>query len=136
MNKNTTRILCQVNENVICELLNVPENFPGNPEVFSEETLVQLYRECNSEVKNVFLSEILKTGHSVENLVLPLNVNIFWEEVQPVLSMLSKILGYDDDKFVAEVMLGFLSRTNLSHPESNKACCLILDEFLATTIHA
>ena len=37
MKKNTTRILCQVNAKVVREVLNVPKNFPGNPEVFSEE---------------------------------------------------------------------------------------------------
>ena len=54
MNKNTTRILCQVNENVIHEVLNVPKIFPVNTEALSEETLVQVYRECKSEIKMPF----------------------------------------------------------------------------------
>ena len=73
-----------------------------------------LFVDC---IKNVFLSNILKTGNLVENTVLPFNVSIFREDVQSVLSMLSQILGYDDDKSVTEVMLGFLLRTNLPNPK-------------------
>ena len=40
MKQNATRILCQVNANIICEILNVPEIFPKNTEALSEETLV------------------------------------------------------------------------------------------------
>ena len=56
MNKNSTRILCQVNANIIREVLNVPDIFPENTEALSEETLVQVYRECKYEIKNVFLT--------------------------------------------------------------------------------
>ena len=54
MNKNATRILFQVNANVIHEFLNVPSIFLENNESLSKETLVHVYRECNYEIKNSF----------------------------------------------------------------------------------
>ena len=86
-------------------------------------------------LKNAFLREIIKVGHVVESLSFPMDVHIFREEVQLVLSILSQILGYDDEKSVTEVMIGFLLKTNLPEPETNQVCCFGFDEFLATTIH-
>ena len=54
MNKNTIKIIFQVNAKVICDVLNVPEIFPVNVESLSEETLVKVFRECKSKVKNIF----------------------------------------------------------------------------------
>ena len=104
MNKNTTRILCQVNENVIHKVLNVPKIFPENTKALREETLVQVYRECMYEIKNSFLTGILKVGNVVESLAFSMDVHLFQEEAQLVLLILSQILGYDDDKSVTEVM--------------------------------
>ena len=134
MNKNATRILCQVNANVIYEVLNVPNILLENTEPYWR-TLVQVYRECKSKIKNVFLTWILKVGDVVESLSFPVDVCLFWEKVQLVLSILSQILGYDDDKSVTKVMIGFLLKTNLPEPETNQVWCFGFDEFLATTIH-
>ena len=94
--------------------------FPANTEALSEETLVQVYRECKSEIKKSFLTEILKDGHVVESLAFPVDVHLFREEVQLVLSILNQILGYYDDTSVTEVMTGFLLKTNLPEPETNQ----------------
>ena len=56
MNKNATIILCQVNAKFIRLVLNVPEIFIVNTEALSEESMVQVYREFKSEIKNSFLS--------------------------------------------------------------------------------
>ena len=52
-----------------------------------------------------------------------------------MLSILSQLLGYDDDKSLTEVMIGFLLKTNLLEPETNQVCCFGFDEFLATAVH-
>ena len=77
MNKNATSILCEVNANVICEVLNVSNIFLKNTEALSEETLVQVYRECKYEIKNSFLKGILRDGKVVEGLSFPMDVHIF-----------------------------------------------------------
>ena len=135
MNKKDTRILCEVNANVICEVLNVSNIFLKNTEALSEETLVQVYRECKSEIKNSFLIEILKVSHVVESLSFPVDVHLFLEEVQLVFSILSQILGYNDDNSVNEVMIGFQLKKNLPEPETNQVFCFGFDELLTTVIH-
>ena len=71
----------------------------------------------------------------VERLAFPVDVRLFREEVQLVLSILSQILGYDDDKSMTEVMIGFMLKTNLPEPKTNQVYCFGFDEFLATAIH-
>jgi hypothetical protein len=52
-------------------------------------------------------------------------------EVQWVCSLLSQILGLKNDKFVVEVMLGFLLICFLS----GQSVCVSFDEFIAENIH-
>ena len=77
MNNATTKILYQVNLKTVHKILSLLENFPRNLESFSEEVLVKLYKYCKHEDKNTFLSRFLKNGQSLENLSLPLDVDIF-----------------------------------------------------------
>ena len=81
------------------------------------------------------MTGILKAGNVVESLAFPMDVRLFREEAQLVLSILSQILGYDDDKSVTKVMIGFLLKTNLLELETNQVCCFGFDEFIATAIH-
>ena len=69
-----------------------------------------MYKNCRTEVRCQFLSNILKDGQSLEGLFLPYNVNIFKEEVQLVMSLVSQILGLDDNMHINEVILGFFSK--------------------------
>jgi hypothetical protein len=75
---------------------------------FEEEKLVTVYMECPPEVKNLFLQKIVKLEHYSESLSLKMNVNVMVIEIQWAGSILSQILGLDNDKYVVEVMLGFL----------------------------
>ena len=89
-------------------MLSLLESFPVNPESFNEQVLIELYKNCKTEVRCQFLSSILKVGQSLEGLFLPYNVNIFKDEIQLVMSIVSQVLGLDDDTHVNEVILGFL----------------------------
>jgi hypothetical protein len=77
-------------------------------EPFEEEKMITVYREYPSEVKTWLLQTIVKFEHHSESLSLPINVNITIIEVQWACSLLSQILGLDNNKFVVEVMLGFM----------------------------
>ena len=70
--------------------------------------MITIYREFPSEVKTLFLQTIVKTEHHLESLSLPTSVSVMIIEVQWACSLLGQILGLDNDKFVVEVMLGFL----------------------------
>ena len=108
MSHTTSKILCRIDVKSVHEMLSLPDNFPVNPESFNEQVLIELYKKCETEVRCQFLSSILKVGHSLEGLFFPYNVSIFKDEVKLVISMVSQVLGLDDDKHVSEVILVFL----------------------------
>ena len=70
--------------------------------------MIIVYKELPSEVKTMFLQTIVKPKHHSKSLSLPINVNFMIIEVHWACSLLSQILGLDNDKFVVEVMLGFM----------------------------
>ena len=64
---------------------------------------------------------------------MPLNVNLMVIEVQWVYSLLSQVLGLDNDKYVLEFMLGFL--LTFFKSEFGLSVIINFDKFLADTIH-
>ena len=63
----------------------MPDNFPDSCESLNEQVLIEMYKNCRTEVRCQFLSSILKDGQSLEGLFLPYNVNIFKKEAQLVM---------------------------------------------------
>ena len=51
------------------------------------------------------------------------------------MSVVSQVLGLDNDKHVSEVILGFLLSIGSTNPESNLVWCFNFDDFLAEAIH-
>lgn len=66
------------------------------------------FKELSPEQKVEFLSKFLKVDQTIEGIFLPYSINIFNDSFQPLFSLMSQILGLDDDRQVSEVMLGFL----------------------------
>ena len=135
MSHTTSKILGRFDAKSIRGMLSLPHSFPINPKSFNEKVLIELHTYCKTEVKYQFLSSILQVRHSLEGLFLPYNVNIFKDEVQLVMSIVSQVLGLDDDKHVNEVILGFLLSISSTDHESNSVHCFNLDEYLAEVIH-
>ena len=52
------------------------------------------------------------------------------------MSLVSQILGLDDDTHINEVILGFLLSIGSNDPKSHLIHCFNLDEYLAEVIHA
>ena len=75
----------------------------------------------------------MKSGQTVESLSFPYDVNIFKEDVQLVLSLLSQILGLDNDKFAIEVMSEIIMKVNML--DSSQIVFLNFNESLAKVIH-
>jgi hypothetical protein len=95
--------------------------------------MIIVYKECPPEVKNQFLQTIVNSKQHSESLSLPINVSIMIIEVQWACSLLIQILGLDNDKFVEEVMLGFLLTFRLS--ESSQSVCISFDRFIDDNMH-
>ena len=62
-----------------------------------------------------------------------MSVSIMVIEVQWVCSLLSQILGLDNDKNVVKVMLDFL--LTFFQQESSPSVCVNFDQFIANNIH-
>jgi hypothetical protein len=108
LNKVGSEVLCEIDSLSLRHTLSVSNSSSVASEPFDEEKMITVYRECLSKVKTRFLQTIVKPEHHSEILFLPINVNFMIIEVQWACSLLSQILGLDNDKFVVEVMLGFL----------------------------
>jgi hypothetical protein len=76
---------------------------------------------------------IIKLNQFPQSLSFPLIIDIMVSEVQCVFSLLSQVLGFNNDRFVVEVMLGFLIK--LFQSNSGQFVCINFDEFLVDTIH-
>jgi hypothetical protein len=100
-------------------------------ETFEEQRKIIIYRECFPKVKTMFLQSIVKPEHYSESLSLPVSISIMIIKVQWSCSLLGQILGLDNDKFVVEVMLGFLLIFFLS----GQSVRVIFYEFIAENIH-
>jgi hypothetical protein len=133
LNKLGSEVLCEIDSPSIRHTLSIPESSPSVSEPFEEEKMITVYRECPSEVKTLFLQTIVKPEHHSESLSLPINVSVMVIEVQWACSILSQILGLDNDKFVVEVMLGFLLTFFLS--ESSQSVCISFEKFIADNMH-
>jgi hypothetical protein len=79
----------------------------------------------------LFLQTIVKPEHHSESLSLPISVSIMVIKVQWACSLISQVLGLDNDKFVVEVMLGFL----LVFFMSCQLVCVSFDKFIAENMH-
>jgi hypothetical protein len=102
-------------------------------EPFEEEKIVTVYRECPPKVKNLFLQTTVKPEQYFEILSLPMNVNSMVLEIQWAYSILSHILGIDNDKYVVEVILGFL--LTFFQLESSQSFYISFDKFIADNVH-
>jgi hypothetical protein len=113
--------------------MGIPELFSAESKPFKEEKLIMVYRECPLEVKDLFLQTIVKPEHLSKDLSLLMSVSVMAIEVQWVYSLLTQILGLDNDKNVVDVMLGFL--LSFCQSESIQSVYINFDKFIIDNIH-
>ena len=71
VSRSASRILCKIDATVIRENLSLPENYPVNRESINESVLADFYKNCETENRCHFLSNILKEGQSLDGFSLP-----------------------------------------------------------------
>ena len=100
--------------------------------------MIDHLRHVTVEEKKIFYSKSINPDIYVANEPFPVDINMFNEESQWVISLLSLFLGLDTDKFVPEVLLSLLFRLSLHQPKSESIwlSCLKFDEFLDENIHS
>jgi hypothetical protein len=133
LNKLGSEVLCEIDSLSLQHTLSVSESSSVASNPFNEEKMITVYRECPSEVKALFLQTIVKPEHHSESLSLPINVSIIIIEVQWACSLLSQILGLDNEKFLVEFMLGFLLTFFLL--ESRQLVYISFERFIADNMY-
>jgi hypothetical protein len=133
LNKLGLEVLCEIDSLSLRHTLNILESSLTMYVPFEEEKMITIYKEFPSEVKTLFLQTIVKPEHHFESLSFPSSVNVMVIEVQWACSLLSQILGLDNDKFIVEVMLGFL--LNFFMLGSGQSVSVNFDKFIAENMH-
>jgi hypothetical protein len=133
IDKKGSKVMCKIDCVLVNESLKITKSFSENSEPFDEEEMIRVYREFQPKIKTFFLRMIIKLNQFPQSLYFPLIIDIMVSEVQCVFSLLSQVLGFNNDRFVVEVMLGFLIK--LFQSNSGQFVCINFDEFLVDTIH-
>ena len=102
------------------------------PEVvqFTEESSLAIIKAMNPDQLYTFMSKMLKPDVSPSNHAFPYDRSLFSEPLQATFSILSQILGLEDDSKVTEIMVGVICLVSKSSKEVN----LNFDQYLAERI--
>jgi hypothetical protein len=60
VNKRGSEVMCRVESLSIPDSLGIPDSFSTNYEPFNEENLIRVFKECPSEVQDMFLQTTVK----------------------------------------------------------------------------
>lgn len=77
-----------------------------------------------------FMSKMFKPDISPSNYAFPCDNSLFFEALQAIFSVLSQILGLEDDKIVIEIMVGIVYLVS----QSTKEVTLSFDYYLVDKI--
>ena len=100
MDAAKSNIICHVNALVVQYSLTVTPTFTQNREEFSEEDLIQFFRHATIKQKHPFFLKSYRSDISLDNQPFPLDVNLFNDETQIIVSMMSQFLGLDIDGYI------------------------------------
>ena len=102
------------------------------PEVvqFTEESSLAIIKALNPDRLYTFMSKMFKPDVSPLNHAFPYDRFLFSEPLQASFSILSQILGLEDDSKVTEIMVGVICLVSQSSKEIN----LSFDQYLAEKI--
>ena len=86
---------------------------------FTEEKSLAIIKALSPDQLYTFMSKIFKSDISPSNHAFPYDSSLFSEPLQAVFSILSQILGLEDDKKVTEIMVGIVCLVIQSAKEIN-----------------
>ena len=134
MDIDKSKILCPVNSLVFQDTFFVPTTFTQLSQEFSEEILIQTFREATEKYNQTFFNTCFKLDVSLQNQDFLVNSSLFTDETQSIISMMSRFLGLDIHRYVTESLMSLLIRVTTGQVESGQSCCIKFDEFLAESI--
>ena len=104
---NGSRIIVSINsETLIKVLCLLPESY--DVVQFIEEKSLAIIKALSLDQLYTFMSNMFKPKISPSNHSFPYDISLFTETLQAIFSLLSQILGLEDDKIVTEIMVGIV----------------------------
>ena len=115
---NGSRIIVSINSETLRKALCLP---PISSDVvqFTEEKSLAIIKALSPNELYTFMSKMFKPEISPSKHSFPYDISLFTETLQAVFSLLSQILGLEDDKIVTEIMVGIVCLVSQSAKEFN-----------------
>ena len=142
MDTTKSKVLFPITPLVFRKTLSVPEDFSLKSQDYVEESIVQCFREYFVEKKQDFFKKWFKPDVNLLYQPFPIDSNLFNEETQCTITLLSQFLGLETDKYITDPLISFLfvlSTFPIGSDESIQVVhvsCLKIDDFLAENIHS
>ena len=105
LSSDGTRLIITINPETLRKAFCLPIS-NSNFVQFSEENNSTIIKALNSDQLYSFMSKMFWPYIIPSNYTFPYDISLFIETIQVVFSLLSQILGLDNDKSVTEVMVG------------------------------
>jgi hypothetical protein len=99
-------VLFEVNSQLISKLLKLPLN--PESEILDEIVLAQCFRELNSQDRIMILQSYICQNLDVPVYTVILKTYLFLETSRQIITMMTTILGNDNDLTIDEYVLGFM----------------------------
>ena len=108
MDITNSKILCPVSSMVIRKTLLVPDEFTLKYKDYNEESIVQCFRESVIEKKHEFFKKCFKPDFELLEQPFPVDADLFNEETQCTVTLLSQFLGLDTDTYITKPLMSLL----------------------------
>ena len=108
MNKSKSKILCLIQDYVVCKTLDILDEFIHISQDYLEEEIICCFRESTDESKETFLKTFSKPNGEPIDLYYPIDLSQFNEVTQWCISLASQFLGLDTDTYILEPLLSLL----------------------------
>jgi hypothetical protein len=113
-----SKIIVSINSQTVRKALCLP---PPSAEViqFTEEKSLAIIKALNPDHLYTFMSKMFNSDVSPSHQAFPYDSSLFSEPLQVVFSILSQILGLEDDRKVTKIMVGIVCLVNQYAKEIN-----------------
>lgn len=102
-----SRDLCKVKHELIKEITKIPVSENQNSIPLNEENVIVVYHQMIHKSRVKYLLKLIKLGQEITHKSLPYPTSIFNLKLLSIITILSQVLGLENDWFVNEVILGF-----------------------------
>ena len=126
---NGSRIIVSINSETLRKTLCLPP-VSSDAVQFTKEKSLAIIKALSPDQLYTFMSKMFKPEITPSNHSFPYGISLFTETLQTIFSLLSQILGLEDDKTVREIMVGIVCLVSQSVNEFN----LSFDQYLVERI--